>query len=166
MGAAMGTASSDIHQVEYDTEVDALAVNFVRMTPGISVRQDELPGGRVVDYDRDGNAIAVEVLNASRGFSLVDLPRPEDVRLAAASVGISAHYSNDMVTNINRAQREVLRMEARLEATRDTRNDLIREALAAGESPSVIAREIGVSRGFIHRVIQGNGARGSEIPRV
>lgn len=86
-------AAMNIEKVsaEYDTEVDALAVDLVEIAPGMSVRQVELPDGqRILDYDREGNVISIEVLFASEGFSLDGLPHLEAVRAAAASVGITA----------------------------------------------------------------------------
>jgi uncharacterized protein YuzE len=76
---------------EHDAEDDVLFVAFTTITPGMSSRQTMLDDGRrILDHDRDGKVIGVEVLFASEGFSLDGLPHPEAVRAAAASVGITA----------------------------------------------------------------------------
>ncbi len=82
------STQQQVTMITYDPEIDALAIEFSGMADGASVRQDRLEGGRAVDYDTGGRPIAVEVLGASRGFSLAGLPYPELVAAAAAGVGI------------------------------------------------------------------------------
>ncbi len=47
----------------YDPEVDALAINW---GDARIVESDEVAPGLILDYDKDGNVIGVEVLDASK----------------------------------------------------------------------------------------------------
>lgn len=47
----------------YDPDVDALAINW----GNVSIEQsNEIAPGVILDYDKDGNVIGVEVLDASK----------------------------------------------------------------------------------------------------
>ena len=50
-------------KVKYDTEVDVLTIQF----SGAPVEEsDEDKTGIIPDYDRDGNIVDIEILNASK----------------------------------------------------------------------------------------------------
>jgi len=50
-------------KAHYDSEVDALAINWGDAPIDES---DEVEPGVILDYDKDGNVVGVEVLNASQ----------------------------------------------------------------------------------------------------
>jgi uncharacterized protein YuzE len=50
-------------KVKYDQEVDVLRIRFSNAEVDES---DEEKPGIILDYDRDGNIVAIEILNASR----------------------------------------------------------------------------------------------------
>lgn len=50
-------------KAHYDSEVDALAINWGEAPIDES---DEVEPGVILDYDKDGNVVGVEVLNASK----------------------------------------------------------------------------------------------------
>jgi uncharacterized protein YuzE len=54
----------------YDTEVDALTIVVTR---DAVERTEDAGEGRYVDFDDEGNIVAIEILDASHGFDLVDL---------------------------------------------------------------------------------------------
>lgn len=64
-------------KVTYDTEVDVLRILF-RDVP-IEERDEDKPGV-ILDYDRDGNVVGMEVLNASQR---VENPRGVDYAVTA-----------------------------------------------------------------------------------
>jgi uncharacterized protein YuzE len=50
-------------KVKYDQEVDILRIRF---SSGEVDESDEEKPGIILDYDRDGNIVGIEILNASR----------------------------------------------------------------------------------------------------
>jgi uncharacterized protein YuzE len=50
-------------KVKYDQEVDVLRIRF--SSAEIDESDEEKPG-IILDYDRDGNIVSIEILNASR----------------------------------------------------------------------------------------------------
>ena len=50
-------------KVTYDQEVDVLRITFSKVAIDES---DEMQSGVTLDYDRDGNVVGLEVLNASK----------------------------------------------------------------------------------------------------
>ncbi|MGI8479658.1 MAG: DUF2283 domain-containing protein [Gaiellaceae bacterium] len=54
----------------YDTEVDALTVVVTREAVE---RTEDAGHGRFIDFDDEGNVVALEILDASQGFDLFDL---------------------------------------------------------------------------------------------
>lgn len=67
----------DDMKVIYDTEVDVLRILF-RDTP--VEESDEDKPGVILDYDKDGNVVGIEVLNASQR---VENPRAVDYAVTA-----------------------------------------------------------------------------------
>jgi uncharacterized protein YuzE len=55
----------------YDKEADALYVKFVE---GDVVESEEVSPGLVLDFDRDGKIVALELLSASRHLAEGALP--------------------------------------------------------------------------------------------
>ena len=64
-------------KVTYDSEVDVLRILFRDATVEES---DEDQPGVILDYDKDGNVVGVEVLNASQR---VENPRGVDYAMTA-----------------------------------------------------------------------------------
>ncbi len=64
-------------KVTYDPEVDALRILF-RNVP--IEESDEDKPGVILDYDKDGNVVGLEVLNASKR---IDNPRGVDYAVTA-----------------------------------------------------------------------------------
>ena len=50
-------------KVKYDQEVDVLRIRF--SSAPVDESDEEKPG-MILDYDRDGNIVGIEILNASR----------------------------------------------------------------------------------------------------
>lgn len=67
-------------RIEYDPEVDALAIEFPGAGPGASSRMEQLDRDRILDYDAAGQLISIELLNVSRGVRFEGLPEAEVVR--------------------------------------------------------------------------------------
>jgi len=61
----------------YDSEADAL---YLRFTDAAIIESEEIRPGLVLDFDRDGKIVAVEILDASRHLA----PGTDLSRLAAA----------------------------------------------------------------------------------
>ncbi|MEA3222430.1 MAG: DUF2283 domain-containing protein [Thermodesulfobacteriota bacterium] len=59
-----------IVRVRYDEQVDALYIRFKETTYQES---DEIKEGIIMDYDKDGNVIGIEILDASKYLSPDDL---------------------------------------------------------------------------------------------
>lgn len=57
-------------KVSYDEEADAL---YIKLRDGDYDESDEVQEGIILDYDAEGNLIAIEILNASTRFTLQDL---------------------------------------------------------------------------------------------
>ena len=53
----------------YDPQADALAIRWSDASYGES---DEVEPGIILDYDKDGNIIGVEVLNASKQIKQIE----------------------------------------------------------------------------------------------
>jgi uncharacterized protein YuzE len=49
--------------VEYDKEVDAL---YIKFSDNKVAKSDEQSRGLIVDYDKSGNIVGIELLNASK----------------------------------------------------------------------------------------------------
>jgi len=69
-------------RLEYDPQVDALAIDFPGAEAGASARMVRLDRDRVLDYDATGRLISIELLNVSRGVDLQGLPEADVVRQA------------------------------------------------------------------------------------
>ena len=50
-------------KIRYDTQVDVLVIS---LREGDFAESDEVSPGVIVDYDRDGLPLAIEILNAQR----------------------------------------------------------------------------------------------------
>lgn len=50
-------------KIRYDPSVDAL---YIRLREGPIEESDEVASGIIIDYDKDGNAMGIEILDASR----------------------------------------------------------------------------------------------------
>ena len=59
-------------KVSYDSEVDVLRIRF---TSAAIEESDEDKPGVILDYDKDGNVVGLEVLNASQR---IENPRAVD----------------------------------------------------------------------------------------
>ncbi len=57
-------------KAHYDPEVDALAISWGNASIEES---DEVEPGVILDYDKDGNVVGIEVLNASKKVKQLDL---------------------------------------------------------------------------------------------
>ena len=57
--------------VHYDSEADAIDVH---LRDGVFARTRELDENRLVDYDAEGNVLAVEFLFVSKGIDLTGVP--------------------------------------------------------------------------------------------
>lgn len=57
-------------KAHYDPEIDALAINWGDESIEES---DEIEPGVILDYDKDGNVVGIEVLNASKKIKQLDL---------------------------------------------------------------------------------------------
>lgn len=57
-------------KLSYDTEVDALTLVVSR---DAVERTEDAGHGRFIDFDDEGNIVALEILDASQGFDLLDL---------------------------------------------------------------------------------------------
>ncbi len=57
-------------KVSYDEEADAI---YIKLRDGEYVESDEVQEGIILDYDEEGNLLAIEILNASSRFTLQDL---------------------------------------------------------------------------------------------
>lgn len=53
-------------KIEYDKKVDAMYIKFVDAVYGES---DEIERGIIVDYDKRGKIVGIEILDASKRFS-------------------------------------------------------------------------------------------------
>jgi len=69
-------------RLEYDPQVDALAIDVPGAEAGASARMVRLDRDRVLDYDATGRLISIELLNVSRGVDLQGLPEADVVRQA------------------------------------------------------------------------------------
>ncbi|MCD6141728.1 DUF2283 domain-containing protein [Candidatus Bipolaricaulota bacterium] len=57
-------------RVRYDEETDAL---YIKLREGEYHESDEIRDGFILDYDVDGNIIAIEILNASAHLAPAEL---------------------------------------------------------------------------------------------
>ncbi len=71
--------------LRYDPEADALYVEL-REHEG-TVRTEQLDDYRLVDYDEAGAVVGVELLFASQGIELDDVPEAGRIRDALRSLG-------------------------------------------------------------------------------
>jgi uncharacterized protein YuzE len=56
-------------RITYDESVDIV---YIRLREGDYEESDEVSEGVIVDYDKDGKPMAIEILDASRMMSQVD----------------------------------------------------------------------------------------------
>lgn len=64
-------------RITYDTEVDALTLVVSREEVE---RTTDVGKGRLIDFDEHGNIVAIEILDVSRGFELLDLMDKYDLK--------------------------------------------------------------------------------------
>jgi uncharacterized protein YuzE len=64
-------------QVSYDNEADALSIRL-REAVG-RVRSRRIDEQRILDYDEQGDLVAIEILFVSRGVNLEGLPEAERI---------------------------------------------------------------------------------------
>ena len=57
-------------RVRYDEQVDAL---YIRLKEAPYHESDEIKEGFILDYDKDGNVIGIEILDASEYLSVDEL---------------------------------------------------------------------------------------------
>ena len=57
-------------KIEYDKEVDAI---YIRIQEKEAARTEEISEGVNVDFDSDGRLIGLEVLSATKSYSLSDI---------------------------------------------------------------------------------------------
>jgi uncharacterized protein YuzE len=74
-------------RIEYDPQVDALAIDFAGACDGASAKMVRLDRDRAVDYDVDGRLISIELLNVSDGVEFDGLPEADVVRRALELIG-------------------------------------------------------------------------------
>jgi uncharacterized protein YuzE len=74
-------------RIEYDPQVDALAIDFAGAADGASATMVRLDRDRAVDYDADGRLISIELLNVSGGVEFEGLPEADIVRRALELIG-------------------------------------------------------------------------------
>ena len=74
--------------LQYDPQVDALYVRLRDAFPerGEVHRTRELDDRRRVDYDERGDPVGIEILEASLGVPLNDVPRADEIREALRSL--------------------------------------------------------------------------------
>jgi hypothetical protein len=80
--------------VIYDSESDALSIDFPGAGPGRSVRKEHLDEVRFLDHDAGGRPISIELLDASRGVEIDGLPEPDVVRAALERVAAEQGWPN------------------------------------------------------------------------
>ncbi len=68
-------------KVTYDPQVDAMRIRF---SDAAVEESDEEKPGIILDYDKDGNVVALEVLDASKHMS-------DPRRFEYAEIGTAAH---------------------------------------------------------------------------
>jgi uncharacterized protein YuzE len=71
-----GVTAEDIMKVKYDEEVDVLTIEF---SDAPVEESDEDKPGVILDYDKDGNIVGMEILNASKRVQ-----NPKSVEYAVA----------------------------------------------------------------------------------
>ena len=64
-------------RITYDTEVDALTIVVSREDVARTV---DVGKGRMIDFDENGNLVALEILDVSAGIELADLVDRYDLR--------------------------------------------------------------------------------------
>ncbi len=72
--------------ITYDRDVDALYASLRPRAPADVARTVELGGERQVDYDREGNVLGVEFLNASDGLDFDGVPQGDEIRATLRSL--------------------------------------------------------------------------------
>ncbi|MGC2192644.1 MAG: DUF2283 domain-containing protein [Candidatus Dormiibacterota bacterium] len=63
-------------QIEHDTEADAI---YITLSEGVYAYGEDLDPERRVDYDAEGHAVGIELLNVSAGVELDNLPEQAKV---------------------------------------------------------------------------------------
>jgi uncharacterized protein YuzE len=72
-------------KAEYERRYDAAYFAF---SSAASVRQERLPGLRVIDYGADGSVVGVEFISVSRGLDLGGVPHAGDIEREARRMGL------------------------------------------------------------------------------
>lgn len=73
--------------LQYDPEADALFARIRVITPEEVGGGDQIDGRRIVHYDRAGEVVGLEFLDASMGIDLNGLPCADELREALHSLG-------------------------------------------------------------------------------
>jgi hypothetical protein len=76
--------------LRYAPGIDALTILYGQAAPDAEVHTVELDDHRCMDYSDDGRVLSVEVMGASRGVYLYDVPRAADVAAALVDLGLPA----------------------------------------------------------------------------
>lgn len=93
-------------RLTYDTEVDALTIEVTREAVE---RTEDAGEGRYIDFDDEGNIVALEILDASHGFDLMDLIERYPLRRRGSAlvqihrprdVGESRYLSQEMARHL------------------------------------------------------------------
>lgn len=69
-------------RLHYDTETDSLYVYLAGLEAGVASTDRRLDERRLIDYDRYGQPIGIELLEVSRGVDLRGLPSANEIRAA------------------------------------------------------------------------------------
>lgn len=76
--------------VQYDAEADAMHIAFKEIGPGEAHRQRLLTDKTIVDLNKAGEPIGVELLWVSEGVDLRGAPRAEEIAAALNRLGMAA----------------------------------------------------------------------------
>lgn len=73
--------------VQYDPEVDALYARVRSISPDEAGGGTQLDEQRIVHYDRGGEVVGIEFLDASLGLDLVGVPFATEIAAAVRALG-------------------------------------------------------------------------------
>jgi uncharacterized protein YuzE len=73
-------------KVTYDTDGDIVYIEFSKAKV---VRTQSLDDWRLVDFAKDNSVVGVEVMYASEGIDLTNLPRADEIPALLASKGFA-----------------------------------------------------------------------------